>query len=645
MSIFQRIAIVMLLASGSLTIAQPAWAVITRAQRIELTQVGGIIKNAGENYLQGKFEESGKLVEEAQSRLEKLVAEGDMQLFREADSLFTRIGRAHALLELEGIRLAPFAKPEPPQPMAAPKPEAPAKPAPEPATEGISFTKEVAPILVQRCGRCHVTGNRGDFSMSDYATLMKGPAIGIVVAPGSPEGSRLIEAIATGSMPPNGNGIPAAELKKLSVWVAAGAKYDGADTAMQLTSFATTAGQPARTPAAAIRQSTGKESVSFAKDVASILVQNCNGCHIDAMQTQGGLRMDTFAQLNRGGDSGPIVMPGKADMSLLLQRIKGEGGNRMPAGGRPPLSDEQIQMISTWIQEGATLDGKSPDQPLRVMTALAWARDATHEELMQRRTEMADHNWKMGSPEDEPTQIETDNFYVVGSVGPNTLKAVAEQAEAALSDAKGIVRRPEKQGQSTFKGRATIFAFPRRYDYSEFGRMIEGRSLPQDWTQHWRYDGLDAYAAIVVTPNDEDAQIKSRLIGPLTSLLVAETGDVPHWLSEGIGRAAFAKSAGRDNETVDTWNEELPVALAAFSKPEQLLTNKLPPNQADLISYAIGQFLIDRAYKPKFDKLINELAAGKDFGTAFVTAYGGQPKDVLTAFGRWYQANAGRRGR
>ncbi|WP_417740486.1 c-type cytochrome domain-containing protein [Rosistilla oblonga] len=643
MSIFQRIAILLLLVSGSLSIPQTAWAVITRAQRIELTQIGGIIKQAGENYLKGNFETSGKQVEEAQERLQKLVAEGDMQLYRESGTLFTRIGRAHALLELEGIRMTPFSKPEPPT-MEAPQPDKPEPTTPEPTTDGISFTKEVAPILVQRCGRCHVTGNRGEFSMSDYATLMRGPAIGIVVAPGNPAGSRLIEVIGSGSMPPNGNGIPAAELKKLSDWVAAGAKFDGTETDMQLTAFATAA-QPGRMPAAAIRQSTGKETVSFAKDVASILIQNCNGCHIDARQVQGGLRMNTFAQLNRGGDSGPIVMAGKPDMSLLLQRLKGEGGNRMPAGGRPPLSDEQIELISTWIKEGATLDGKTPDQPLRVMTALAWARDATHEELMERRTEMADHNWKMGSPDEEPTQIETDNFYVVGSVGPNTLKAVAQQAEAALADAKGIVRRPEKRGQPTFKGRATIFAFPRRYDYSEFGRMIEGRTLPRDWTQHWRYDGLDAYAAIVVTPNDQDAQIKSRLTGPLASLLVAETGDVPHWLSEGIGRAATAKLADRDNELVETWNEELPAAIAAFNKPEQLLTNKLPADQADLVSYAIGQFLIDRAYKPKFDKLINELAAGKDFRTAFVTAYGGQPKDVLTAFARWYQASAGRRGR
>ncbi|MEZ6090890.1 MAG: hypothetical protein R3C05_23280 [Pirellulaceae bacterium] len=85
--------------------------------------------------------------------------------------------------------------------------------------------------------------------------------------------------------------------------------------------------------------------------------------------------------------------------------------------------------------------------------------------------------------------------------------------------------------------------------------------------------------------------------------------------------------------------------MASFSKPEQLLKNQLPPEQADLISFAVGQFMIDRSYKPKFDKLIDQLAAGKDFTNAFAAAYGGRPEDLLTAFGRWYQASGSRRGR
>ncbi|MEZ6090889.1 MAG: c-type cytochrome domain-containing protein [Pirellulaceae bacterium] len=543
-SLFKKCFIASILIAGSLYLVQPVQAVITRQQNIELSVIEGIIKKAGENYTGGKFEEAGKLIEEAQERLRKLVSEGDLQLYQKAESKFSQIGRAHALLELEGIRLAPFRKPQPPQPMKEDQPNKPEPtpeptPTPNPNQGGVSFTKEVAPILVKNCGRCHVTGNRGDFSMADYATLMKGPDIGIVVSPGNPEGSRLIEVVQTNSMPPNGNGIPAAELQKLVTWVKEGAKYDGTAPDIQLTTFAgRTPGQPPRTPPAAIRQATGKETVSFAKDVASILVQNCNGCHIDAMQTQGGLRMDTFAQLNRGGDSGSIITAGNADASLLIKRLKGEEGNRMPAGGRPPLSDEQIQLISTWIKEGATLDGRGPDQPLRIMTALAWARDATHEELQERRIEMADHNWAVGSPDEAPGKVETENFYVVGSVGPNTLKAVADQAEEALKNAKRSFS-DRRRKTAIFKGRLLIFAFPRRYDYSEFGRMIRAAETCRNRGRNiGDTAGLDAYAAIVVSPNDEDEQIKNRLIGPLTSLLIADLGEVPHWISEGVGRAA-----------------------------------------------------------------------------------------------------------
>ncbi len=109
-------------------------------------------------------------------------------------------------------------------------------------------------------------------------------------------------------------------------------------------------GQPAAPaapmPAAPVKRATGKETVSFAKDIAPILLQNCNGCHIDAMQVRGGLRMDNFALLLKGGDTGAIVEGGKSAMSLLVRKLKGEEGQRMPAGGRPPLSDEQITLIS-----------------------------------------------------------------------------------------------------------------------------------------------------------------------------------------------------------------------------------------------------------------------------------------------------------
>ena len=68
-----------------------------------------------------------------------------------------------------------------------------------------------------------------------------------------------------------------------------------------------------------------KRRSALPRDVAPLLVENCNGCHIDAMQTRGGLRMDTFAQILRGGDSGEIVLPGRSADSLLIKKLKGDG--------------------------------------------------------------------------------------------------------------------------------------------------------------------------------------------------------------------------------------------------------------------------------------------------------------------------------
>ena len=64
----------------------------------------------------------------------------------------------------------------------------------------------------------------------------------------------------------------------------------------------------------------------------------------------------------------------------------------MPAGGRPALPEASIKLISTWIDEGATLDGASETQPLGVMSQLAWANAASADQMSARRKELAEAN-------------------------------------------------------------------------------------------------------------------------------------------------------------------------------------------------------------------------------------------------------------
>src|SRR5438093_11956507 len=65
------------------------------------------------------------------------------------------------------------------------------------------------------------------------------------------------------------------------------------------------------------------KSLDFDRDVAPILARRCLDCHNPA-EHKGGLVLSTAATALAGGDSGPVIVPGKADESLLCQRIDKE---------------------------------------------------------------------------------------------------------------------------------------------------------------------------------------------------------------------------------------------------------------------------------------------------------------------------------
>jgi hypothetical protein len=89
------------------------------------------------------------------------------------------------------------------------------------------------------------------------------------------------------------------------------------------------------------------------------------GCHGES-QAKGGLRMDSYDSLMKGGKDGPVIVAGQPDKSLLLLRVTLPTDHKqfMPAEGKPPLQTEQIAWIKAWVQQGAsptiaTLNGVS----------------------------------------------------------------------------------------------------------------------------------------------------------------------------------------------------------------------------------------------------------------------------------------------
>ncbi len=95
----------------------------------------------------------------------------------------------------------------------------------------------------------------------------------------------------------------------------------------------------------------------YLREVKPVLTDHCVACH-GAEKSQNGLRLDTAAGALRGGERGPVVVPGRAAESLLIQVVEGRHAQleRMPYK-RPPLSGSQIAAIRGWIDAGAPMPG------------------------------------------------------------------------------------------------------------------------------------------------------------------------------------------------------------------------------------------------------------------------------------------------
>jgi len=93
----------------------------------------------------------------------------------------------------------------------------------------------------------------------------------------------------------------------------------------------------------------------YARHIHPILDANCASCHGEE-QAKGGLRMDSYELLMKGGQDGPVIVAGSSAKSVLFQRITLPPDHKqfMPAEGKPPLQSQQIAWIKDWIEQGAS---------------------------------------------------------------------------------------------------------------------------------------------------------------------------------------------------------------------------------------------------------------------------------------------------
>ena len=109
---------------------------------------------------------------------------------------------------------------------------------------------------------------------------------------------------------------------------------------------------PAETPPVG---ATSSDKLVFQHVLMPIFEAKCNPCHNED-KTKGGLRMDTYALLMQGGDSGESVIPGKPDESLAIERIllPEDDDEHMPPEGKEQMTADELALFRWWIEQGAS---------------------------------------------------------------------------------------------------------------------------------------------------------------------------------------------------------------------------------------------------------------------------------------------------
>lgn len=106
--------------------------------------------------------------------------------------------------------------------------------------------------------------------------------------------------------------------------------------------------------------------LEFYRDVYPFLKTNCISCH-NKTTAKAGLNMETPELMIKGGDSGPSLVPGKSEESLIVLASTHKKEMEMPPvnnkSGAENLSPEEIAILKQWVDEGA----KSSVQQVRAV--------------------------------------------------------------------------------------------------------------------------------------------------------------------------------------------------------------------------------------------------------------------------------------
>jgi mono/diheme cytochrome c family protein len=272
---------------------------------------------------------------------------------------------------------------------AAPEP-APSSPAPA-AARGSGALQ----IFNDKCVKCHgPLKQKGKLRLDSVDSILRGGKSGAAVVAGDPDASALVRRMNLGldddqHMPPAKEPQPSgADKAAVAAWIhalgasrVAGAGVSATSNAVArgisasagLSREATPPGAPEAAPAHADAPPATPEPTPadllaglpshlalYPSEVAPLLHARCAKCH-GGKTPAGGLVVDDYSALLKGGDTGPAITPGKPEQSLLVHRIglPPEDDDHMPPSDEQQLSSNEIALIGAWVEHGASASAET----------------------------------------------------------------------------------------------------------------------------------------------------------------------------------------------------------------------------------------------------------------------------------------------
>jgi mono/diheme cytochrome c family protein len=312
------------------------------------------------------------------------------------------------------------------------------------------FEQKVRPVLAESCFGCHDSTAMGGLRLDTKEGMLKGGESGPAIVAGDPDKSLLLAAVRhTGAvkMPKGGERLTDATITDLAAWIKDGAPWPN-----------TPAGQK---PEAVL-------SEFFESNIRPVLAQQCFACHTNTKS--GGLRLDSMKDMLAGGKSGPAIVPGDPDKSLLLAAIRHSGPLRMPKGGTR-LTDFQLENFTAWVKDGAF-----------------WPVDKT---VVKQYTDAEKKIWSIQPLQNFPVPAVKDTSWPLNDIDRFVLARLEKEGlkPTAPADRRTLLRRvtsdviglmPTYEEVKAFESDKSPDAWEKVID-----RLLASPHYGEKWARHW----------------------------------------------------------------------------------------------------------------------------------------------------------------